>query len=405
MVGVSFVEKFVACCKRTPALTDLGHGRLAVPGSKEASSTHLFHYVSSLSDQLTFQQRRMTIRRRLTRKIALASSILFASKFRLGSSFHLHILRTTTREDHCSRHHHHNRLFSSSGQHSLEYVGKVVAKLSKGQQAWQRFRPMVEMALGFSTAGKDTEKNEEDDCTVSLRSLADIGTDHGLLSFGLATSGKFSSVIGVDVSKRALLDGALAMLEQLKELNIDPPLSTSALSFRHGNGLEALEAGEADIVCVAGMGVNTMVDIFSSLSTENEPRPLLEVLDTQCLVLQPTNTRPRNLIHLYDFLYQQGYRAKEEQLVTLSGRWYITSAFHRRRSVAPETSGDALLPLKEFPFSRCMEAVEQRETHGLLQGYLLHHCTWLRKEEQQAGMLRGREDEWLAKFEICLGDT
>jgi tRNA A22 N-methylase len=242
--------------------------------------------------------------------------------------------------------------------------------------------------------------------TLALRhkatTLADIGTDHGLLAFGLAASGKFTSVFGVDASTRALEDGALSLLSSSQPRDND--LVTP--SFRVGDGLHALEQGECEVVCIAGMGANSMQEILSARTTTGATtgdRLCVDELGVEQLVLQPTNSRPRNLIALYDCLYRQGWISTEEQLVTLTGRWYLTTSLKRRRPTKDDvvlnavSEDDMALPVEEFPLSRCVPA--RGDAYDLFRGYLQHHCPWLRKDEQQAGRLRGREDEWLAHFE------
>ena len=285
-------------------------------------------------------------------------------------------------------------------------VERTITKLSKNKQAWPRFCSLVEMAL--------QQQQQHHSNQSRITSLADIGTDHGLLAFGLASSGVFDQVTGVDVSERALQDGALTLLEQLRASSIDVP---SGLSFQVGNGLQGLQPRQADMVCLAGMGVNTMMHILSATSAtttsgSDSSSPsnddmrrellLLDHLETQVLLVQPTNTRPRNLLSLYDHVYRQGFDAQQERLVVLAGRWYLSTAFVKEstRNII-HANAEISLPVHEFPLSRM---AAHHPSDLLFQGYLDHHIKWLQKEEQQAGKLRGREDEWLAKFEKYLLD-
>mmetsp|Transcript_1 Transcript_1/g.1 ORF Transcript_1/g.1 Transcript_1/m.1 type:complete len:352 (+) Transcript_1:106-1161(+) len=283
-------------------------------------------------------------------------------------------------------------------------VEHTINKLSKNKQAWPRFCPMVDMALQQLNSSKTNRR---------ITSVADIGTDHGLLAFGLASSGVFDQVTGVDVSERALQDGAWTLLEQLRSLQIEVP---RGLSFQVGNGLQGLEPRQADMACLAGMGVNTMMGILSATTNTTtschgssppddlRPELLLDHLGTQVLLVQPTNTRPRNLLSLYDHLYRQGFTAVQERLVVLVGRWYLSTAFVkvvRERLSNNHANTEASLPVEEFPLSRL---AANYPSDQLFQGYLEHHVKWLQKEEQQAGKLRGREDEWLAMFENYLLD-
>jgi 2-polyprenyl-3-methyl-5-hydroxy-6-metoxy-1,4-benzoquinol methylase len=79
-----------------------------------------------------------------------------------------------------------------------------------------------------TTNRKDWEKNPKNDSfhpmTHHLRhhhhhhgkaTVADIGCDHGLLTYGLAASSWFQKVIGVDVSQPALQMGGWNLIQTL----------------------------------------------------------------------------------------------------------------------------------------------------------------------------------------------
>jgi len=223
---------------------------------------------------------------------------------------------------------------------------------AKRQKTWKRLGHLVDLA--WNAAG---------------RSIADVGCDHGLLATGLALTGNYSQVLGVDLSSNAL-EGAHSLLENLQCHDPTGQLSDN-LSFRVSNGLENVDAGEADAICIAGMGVNTMLKILQAPSRE---RPYWIDLKSETLVLQPTNSKPKNLLLLYDYLQESGWSLQEERIEYLSRRWYLTSRFVRGTSSHLPTS-------KLSPSNR--------------QAYVDHHVQWMNWDEQASGKPpRKRELAW-----------
>lgn len=205
--------------------------------------------------------------------------------------------------------------------------------------------------------------------------VADVGCDHGLLAWGLSMSGRFDSVIGVDQSEQALQQGALALLEQEQP----PP---TKLEFILGNGLEPLEA-PVDTICVAGVGVHTMMQEILTCSE-------LDRIGCQQVVVQPTNSRPRHLMMLYEHLALScGFQVDREHIEFLSKRWYLSTSFQRQNntssSIEPQLSGLTL---------ECHKDPEQRRIY---QDYVEHHVRWLEgDEQQQKGTLQEPNDRlWL----------
>ena len=105
------------------------------------------------------------------------------------------------------------------------------------------------------------------DCKV-----ADIGTDHGYLAMELYKRDKRRTVIAADKNAGP----CQAASHTLAEAGL-----TECIQVRQGDGLKALAVGEADTVCIAGMGGKLISDILSA-----EPEVLAGL---SCLVLQPQN--------------------------------------------------------------------------------------------------------------------
>jgi tRNA (adenine22-N1)-methyltransferase len=84
--------------------------------------------------------------------------------------------------------------------------------------------------------------------------FADIGTDHALLPVFLAGAGKVGSAIAGDVNAGPVE----AARRQVEEAGL-----TERVSVRQGDGLSVLKPGEADTVCIAGMGGGLIVRLLA----------------------------------------------------------------------------------------------------------------------------------------------
>ena len=263
---------------------------------------------------------------------------------------------------------------SCNEKQPFELAERAFDILAKRNRSWKRLSPLVDLALNSD---------------LPLRTISDIGTDHGLLAAAFALSGRFKKVIGVDKSKQALEDGAYKL--QVEIMNYYRQRKTIEqilpLTFRCGDGLKALEGEKVDATCIAGMGANTMVGILQQSSRKGGL--LLDELDCQELVLQPTNSRPRNLMLLYSSIENLGFRVSAERITYLSSRWYLSTSFTR-------TEGHTAVG--ELPFAKLASS---KQSDPIFIGYLKHHCSWLR-QDMKKGKLRGGEDEWLQAFESIL---
>jgi tRNA A22 N-methylase len=249
--------------------------------------------------------------------------------------------------------------------------------LARNGRSWQRLKDVVDLALSSDT---------------QIKSVADIGTDHGLLAAALALSGRFERVLGVDASERALQDGALTLNEEILEYRWEKQMKAPfSLDFRYGDGLKVVQHGEADVVCIAGMGVHNMLEIVSAAEAGKD-LSLLDSIGCKKLVLQPTNCRPRNLIMLYDNIRDFGWQVEKERIVYLSSRWYFSTSFVRSDEHSSAYANVNLLP--------GMKLAESEQSDSVFQAYVEHHCAWLRRDRQAAGELRGGEDRWLEAFDI-----
>jgi tRNA A22 N-methylase len=265
---------------------------------------------------------------------------------------------------------------------SFETAQDVFGKLAKRGKSWKRLRHMVDLAV--------------DDDKKQWGSIADVGTDHGLVAIALALSRNFERVIGVDVSENALRNGALKLQHEV--LSHAPQVTCIAspprLEFRQRDGLQALRPGEADTLCIAGMGVYSMIDILTLPSPiEKSNKVLLDDLRSQRLILQPTNSRPRNLMQLYYALGNMGWKVRDERIEKVSSRWYLSVAFKRRADV--RSSYDGQLPGVHL----CCVGAADADRWNISRDWVSHHCSWIRQDMKKTNDIHEGDIRWLKAFE------
>lgn len=130
---------------------------------------------------------------------------------------------------------------------------------------------------------------------------ADIGTDHGYLAVALVESGKAVHVMASDLNR--------GPCEAAKRTVAEAGLGKS-IDVRQGDGLAPLAPGEADTICIAGMGGVLMTQILEAGA---------DVLaKTRRLVLQPMNGAGK----LRRWLYQKDWHIDGEKLAVADGRLY-----------------------------------------------------------------------------------
>ena len=143
-----------------------------------------------------------------------------------------------------------------------------------------------------AVAGKVTRGNR----------LADIGTDHGYIPIYLVSEGICPSAIAMDVNQGPL-DRADA---HIREYGLSDKIGT-----RLSNGLERLEASEADSIVIAGMGGALMTDILNCG---------MHVIESgKELILQPQS----EIFKVRHFLHDNGYMIVDEQILKEEGKYYF----------------------------------------------------------------------------------
>ncbi|MDD2484111.1 MAG: class I SAM-dependent methyltransferase [Eubacteriales bacterium] len=136
-------------------------------------------------------------------------------------------------------------------------------------------------------------------CVAPGETLADIGTDHGLLPIFLYENKVCPKMI--------LCDIAAGPLEKAKQ-NIAAYAPSFTPELRQGDGLSALQPAEVDTVVIAGMGGELIADILAF--------DLAKTKSYRKFILQP-RTAPEKL---RKFLYRNDFTIQEEHLASERGR-------------------------------------------------------------------------------------
>ncbi|AGA70339.1 putative SAM-dependent methyltransferase [Desulfitobacterium dichloroeliminans LMG P-21439] len=139
--------------------------------------------------------------------------------------------------------------------------------------------------------------------------LGDIGTDHAYLPIYLWESGRIEKAIAVDVHEGPYRSACAA----IKGRGL-----TSVIDVRYGDGLTPIQPGEVDTLTLAGMGGNTMLEIFAAQG--------LVMSQVEDLILQPQGAEGKVRLTLL----QEGWKMIEERYVAEEGRIYVVMHFSRR---------------------------------------------------------------------------
>lgn len=140
------------------------------------------------------------------------------------------------------------------------------------------------------------------------RQGADIGTDHAKLAIELVKRGICQKVIASDKNTGP----CEAARRAISGVNL-----ADAIEVRQGDGLASLSPGEAELIIMAGMGGELMLNIL------NEGRAVL--VNEPRLVLQPQT----DLIEVRRSLCKDGWRIVDEALAEENGHLYVALALEK----------------------------------------------------------------------------
>jgi len=183
-------------------------------------------------------------------------------------------------------------------------------------------------------------------------------------------------VFGTDVSSPALENGGFASFQRVNDAlskigtaNDNKSLIELPIKFRIGDGLSALQPGEAKLDILVGKSEATTTPI--------------ESLQSEYIFLQPTNSRPQHLIILYDGLQKDlGWELCDEKVAFVGGRWYISSYFRRNDDYNRDSIG-----LYRFPGHYLLD-------NEIFDNYVRHHLEWL-KQVVEKGPLAEEDTRWI----------
>lgn len=173
--------------------------------------------------------------------------------------------------------------------------------------------------------------------------LADVGSDHGLLSIALLKRGK--------IKKALLIDNKRGPYERLKKAVSKEGLGNKCL-ISLSNGLEAITE-ENDIIVIAGLGGDTIVEIMKSHLDKLSHDPFL-VLDA--------HSKEGELI---GYLGSIGYRIVEERIVEEEGIFYDLLKARRQGVVEYEEKDRKFGPLARNERTDVWKRKWERELEAL----------------------------------------
>lgn len=130
--------------------------------------------------------------------------------------------------------------------------------------------------------------------------LADVGTDHALLPVWLLLEGRIPSAIASD-----LREGPLSRARE----TVEQHGVAERVSLRLCDGLSGIQAGEADVVSIAGMGGETIAAILEQAPWTRE---------NTLLLLQPMTSFP----DLRQWLLGNRYMVEQETICQEGSRMY-----------------------------------------------------------------------------------
>lgn len=132
--------------------------------------------------------------------------------------------------------------------------------------------------------------------------VVDVGTDHAYLPIFLVQQQISPRVIGVEVNPGPLRSAVL----QVESAGLAP-----WIDIRAGNGLQAVQPGEAQIAVIAGMGGKTICEIL-------EASPVVTATLNR-LILQPIGA----IMRVRAWLRQNLWQIVEEELLLEDGHFYL----------------------------------------------------------------------------------
>lgn len=180
--------------------------------------------------------------------------------------------------------------------------------------------------------------------------IADVGTDHGYVPIALVERGIASRGVAMDVR--------VGPLERAKE-HIGQHGMEQMIETRLSDGVEKLEAGEADTVIAAGMGGELVIHILE------DGKRLWD--DVRHWILSPQS----EIEKVRSFFGENGFLIDREDMVEEDGKYYTVMDVIRGRmgKLEPwELLYGSCLVREKHPVLREFLVKERKSLEGILEG-------------------------------------
>ncbi len=139
------------------------------------------------------------------------------------------------------------------------------------------------------------------DLVDNVKSIVDVGTDHGYVVIDLLKEGKVDFAIASDINK--------GPVERARKNVSDHNLSNK-VDCRLGGGLKTVKPGEVEAAVIAGMGGNLIRDILV------ESEDVFKTLDY--VIVQPV----QNPEVLREYIYKLGWNLEDEWIIFDEDKYY-----------------------------------------------------------------------------------
>jgi len=165
---------------------------------------------------------------------------------------------------------------------------------------------------------------------ASARAAADIGTDHGHVPIELVRRGIVDRAYAMDVRK-----GPLSKAQE----NVAAAGLKDKIETRLSDGLQKLNAGEADSVIIAGMGGELVIHILE------DGRHMWDTVDQWIL-------SPHSELHkVREWLHVNGFPIVKEDMVFEEGKFYTIMDVRKAGTLSKVEAGSSVSE-KDFRYSR-----------------------------------------------------
>lgn len=155
--------------------------------------------------------------------------------------------------------------------------------------------------------------------------IADIGADHGKLSYEIIKHNLADQVIATELNEKSIEKMRKSLEERTNE----------RLVLRVGDGLEPLKKDEVDLVIIAGMGGNLIASILEKSYDKKFSKK------TPQFIFQPVQFQNE----LRKYLYENNFHILDETIVEENEKFY-----HIIKSIKSSSKDDLYKNLKDIEF-------------------------------------------------------